>query len=45
MEGINLNLVSHIMLLVESKYGTYLSETEIGREREREREVASQVSA
>lgn len=47
MEGINLNLVSHIMLLVESKYGTHLSEGERKRrrEQEREREIALRVRA
>lgn len=33
MEGINLNLVSHIMLLVESEYGTHFSERKRARER------------
>lgn len=41
MEGINLNLVSHKMLLVESKYGTHLSAREEVREKAREREKES----
>lgn len=43
MEGINLNLVSHV-LLVESKYGTHLSERERERRREQERERDSLTS-
>ena len=41
MDGINLNIVSHTTLLVESKYGAERereSEGERGSERERERE-------
>lgn len=37
MEGINLNLVTHIKLLVEPKYGTHLSEKEREVVPERER--------
>lgn len=32
MEEINLQLVSHIKLLVEPKYGTHLSEKEKGKQ-------------
>lgn len=44
MEGINLNSVSHVMLLVESKYSAHLSKRERERERKSKREADERES-